>query len=263
MAMREIVPYYKSGAILGLETVKVKSDGQRSQYKGHPNLGAMAELPMPPVQPNTIDCMCLEGGTKSCTRFIRPGMSIKMTHDFFPSHHGSGAWDSYGKDGPKAMDRDTKFKQSCRRYDYKGCYDWCVKNMPKPSEKKQHRGIFAADGNYIWRAYAETDDGNGFPVIPKDREFQSLEGSNELYSFRAVRTLAPTLEVDFVSCYCAGCRAKTGCWYTRYTRAHVADKSGPELYTTHMLDSQSANRRVTRNSSGRRGGAADGEDDGE
>ena len=95
---------------------------------------------------------------------------------------------------PKAMDRDTKFKQSTLRYDYHSCYKWCVNpenKMDKPSEKKEHRGIFGADGDYHWRAYAESEDGNGHPVIPKDRSFQALPGSNELYCFRAVSALKP------------------------------------------------------------------------
>ena len=102
------------------------------------------------------------------------------------------------------MDRDTKFSQSTLRYDYDSCYQWCIdpKNkMDRPSEKKQHRGIFAADGDYIWRAYAEYDDGKGYPVVPPTRCFQQIEGSNELYAFRAVHPYAPTLEVDFVACY--------------------------------------------------------------
>ena len=263
MAMREIGPHYKvPSKVPRLELMKIKSDGQRAQYKGAPNLGAMAEMPHPPVEVNTIDCMCKSGGTMSCGNFMEPGIGIKCSHDFFPSHHGSGAWDSYGKDGPKGMDRDTKFKQSTLRYDYKGCYDWCCKNMAAPSDKKEHRGIFGADGDYIWRAYAETNDGNGFPVIPKDRDFQKIQGSNELYSFHARSAFAPTLEVDFVSCYCEGCRGNSGCLYTRYTRAHVADKTTPEIYTTHMHAPVPANQRQNRSnrSRGGRGAAADDSD---
>ena len=46
-----------------------------------------------------------------------------------------------------------------------------------------------------------TTSGNGFPVIPKDRDFQKIEGSNEFYSFHARSEYAPTLEVEFISCY--------------------------------------------------------------
>ena len=109
-----------------------------------------------------------------------------------------------------------------------------------------------------------TTSGNGFPVIPKDRDFQKIEGSNEFYSFHARSEYAPTLEVEFVSCYCEGCRAKTGCLCTHYTRAHVADKSTPELYTTHMHAPVPANqqRRQTRSSRNQRGAADEGSDDG-
>ena len=42
MAMKEIANYYKTtpGKVPRLARVKVKSDGQRSQYKGELNLGA-------------------------------------------------------------------------------------------------------------------------------------------------------------------------------------------------------------------------------
>ena len=82
----------------------------------------MAEWPHPPVLKNSVDCMCKAGGQLCCGNFMDPELSIAMKHDFYPSHHGSGAWDSYGKDAPKAMDRDTKFKQTALRYDAYSCY---------------------------------------------------------------------------------------------------------------------------------------------
>ena len=234
-AMKEIAQHYKTDPDLvpDLQLAKVKSDGQRSQYKGRKNLGIMAEWPHPPCELNTVDCFCKDGGSTTCGNFMEPGLSIGMEHDFYPSHHGSGAWDSYGKDAPKAMDRDTAFKKSTHRYDAYSCYNWCVKNMSKPSGNKEHRGIFAADGEYHWRAYAEKDDSSGHRVIDKERDFQALPGSNELYCWKATHKFAPVLEADFVSCFCVGCRDKTGCKYTKYTRAHVQDKTGPEEFVTH------------------------------
>ena len=118
--------------------------------------------------------------------------------------------------------------------------------MPAPSEKKRHRGIFAADGEYHWRAYAEDEDNSGHRVIEEERDFQACEGSNELYSWSATHTYAPTLEADFVSCYCKGCREKTGCMYTKYTRAHVLEKSGPEEFVTHAKAPQAKRSKRSR-----------------
>ena len=44
-AMKEIALYYKQDEVPALKTVHVITDGQRSQYKGRKNLGAMAEWP--------------------------------------------------------------------------------------------------------------------------------------------------------------------------------------------------------------------------
>ena len=43
--MKEIAAYYKQKVLPGLLTVKLKTDGQRSQYKGHKNLGEVG-LPL-------------------------------------------------------------------------------------------------------------------------------------------------------------------------------------------------------------------------
>ena len=238
VVMKEIVPHYKNSTVPGLELAKVKSDGQSAQYKGKMNFGLMAEWPHPKVPRNTIGCFCEEGGEKGCGMYMEPGLGLKMQHDFAPSHHGSNSVDNYGKDAPKAMDREhTKFKQSALRYDYHGCYTWCInpKNkMHKPSENKEHRGIFGADGDYYWRAYAASDDGHGYPIVPADRPFQALEESSQLYSFRAVSEYAPEIQADFIPCYCTGCRDPSGsCLYTRYTRAHVENKAEPELFMLH------------------------------
>ena len=38
MAMKEIAAYYKQNVLPELRSVKLKTDGQRSQFKGHKNL---------------------------------------------------------------------------------------------------------------------------------------------------------------------------------------------------------------------------------
>ena len=159
-------------------------------------------------------------------------------HDFREVHHGDFVYDSVGKDGPKAMDQDTKFSQSTSRYNAKSCYQWCINpdnKIDKPSGEKEHRGMYAATGEYHWRYYAEEDDGDGYTCIPPDRNYQSLPGSNNIYSWRAHHKYAPVIEGSFVSCFCTGCRNGPKCLYQHYTRAHVEDKATPEVFTTHFL----------------------------
>jgi len=57
--LREIVKYYKKGPVPRLARAKVKTDGQRSQYKGQRNLGATAELPHPDLSPETVQLCAL------------------------------------------------------------------------------------------------------------------------------------------------------------------------------------------------------------
>ena len=85
--MKEIAQHYKTDPDLvpDLQLAKVKSDGQRSQYKGRKNLGIMAEWPHPPCELNTVDCFCKDGGSTTCGNFMEPGLSIGMEHDFYPS----------------------------------------------------------------------------------------------------------------------------------------------------------------------------------
>jgi hypothetical protein len=115
---------------------------------------------------------------------MQPGLDIEVWHDFPASHHGSGPVDNYSKDTRRGMDEDVA-EGRLVRYNYEHCYDWCVKYMPMPSEdKKKHLGTFGANGKYLYRAYSDGKDASsrGFPVIPGNRSFQSLEGSNEIYA---------------------------------------------------------------------------------
>ena len=102
--------------------------------------------------------------------------------------------------------------------------------------KKKHRGTFGANGTYFWRAYSDGKDSNekGFPVIPKDRSFQALPGSNEIYSWRAKHKYLPQLEALFVPCYCTNCRGgrTLECKYRKITHSLVAG-NGVEYFTTH------------------------------
>ena len=122
------------------------------------------------------------------------------------------------------------------RYNYEHCYDWCVKYMPMPSEDKKHLGTFGANGKYLYRAYSDGKDANsrGFPVIPGNRSFQSLEGSNEIYAWRAVSKHKPELEALFVPCYCVDCRGAhpENCKYRHITHSLVEGLK-PEIFTVH------------------------------
>ena len=123
-AMREIAQYYKygrdgqGGHVPNLQRVKVKSDGQRSQYKGRKNFGLMSAWPHLPVE--GFSCAC-KPNAACCEQKLEPGLGIEMWHDFPPSHHGSGPVDSYGKDARKAMDAATN-TGATERFNARHCY---------------------------------------------------------------------------------------------------------------------------------------------
>ena len=236
--MKEIAAYYKQNVLPELRAVKVKTDGQRSQYKGQKNLGEVAEWPHPklPVEDcKAVDCLCLPGEKACGTTFMKPGQDLELIHDFSCSHHGSGPVDSFSKDARHGMDSDVAAGKFVR-YNYEHCYEWCIQNMAAPEGKKKHRGTFGANGNYFWRAYSDGNDANekGFPVIPNDRSFQALPGSNEIYSWRGNHKFIPQLEALFVPCYCINCRSgrSAECKYRNITHSLVAGGVA-EYFITH------------------------------
>ena len=237
-ALKEIATYYRDGDVPDLERVGVKSDGQRDQFKGQRNLGLTAEWPHPNV--TGADCLCMPRGRACNTQTMQPGLEIEVFHDFPASHHGSGPVDNYSKDTRRGMDEDVA-EGRLVRYNYEHCYDWCVKNMSKPSEDKKHLGTFGANGKYLFRAYSDGKDANprGFPVIPENRSFQSLQGSNEIYAWRAVSKHKPELEALFVPCYCEDCRGAhpKKCKYRHITHSLVGGLE-PEVYTVHEKKKQ-------------------------
>jgi hypothetical protein len=107
---------------------------------------------------------------------------LEMYQDFACAHHGEGPVDSFSKKTRAGMDADVAFGKF-QRYSYEHCFDWCIKNMQKPDNKHKHGGTYGANGKYMYRAYSEGSDVNarGFPVVPKDRSFQTFPGSNEIY----------------------------------------------------------------------------------
>jgi len=244
MAMKEIATHYKEeGIVPGLKRAKVKSDGQRAQYKGHKNLGAVAEWPHPRISADVckgIDCLCRPGGLACNITNMKPGQGLEMFHDFSVSHHGSGPVDNYSKDTRRGMDLDVAAGKFTR-YNYEHCFDWCVNpenNMSAPSDAKKHLGTFGANGKYIYRAYSDGKDPNlrGFPVIPTDRSFQPLSGSNELYAYRAKHSFLPQIEALFVPCYCINCRSGKAhlCKYRQVTHSTVSGGAA-EVFTTHEV----------------------------
>lgn len=238
MAMKEIALYYKQHVLPDLRRVKVKSNGQRSQYKGHKNLGEMAEWPhakLPLDICKSINCLCLPGGKACKGEHMKPGQGLEMFHDFAASHRGSGPVDSYSKDAREGMDLDVATGRLVR-YNYVHCFDWAMEKMAKPSLQKKRRGIYGANGKYFWRAYSDGTDDNsrGFPVIPDDRSFQQLPGSNEIYGWRAKHAFLPRLEALFIPCYCKNCRVgkSSDCKYRHITHSLVAGGAS-EFFTTH------------------------------
>ena len=97
-------------------------------------------------------------------------------------------------------------------YSYSKCLRWCRSNMRAPSADHTHAGTFGCNGEYIWKAYSNGHDENpdGHPVIDdRPRDWHPIEGSNELYSYRAWNVVAdePEMELWFVPCHCRSCRA--------------------------------------------------------
>lgn len=256
-AMKEIARFYKQ-KIPTLKRMKVKSDGQvhtqlvwmclllprelqhqpqscalfcqRSQYKGRKNFGPMASWPHPEDLPVNTPCCCMEN-SKSCGRDMLPGLGIEMYHDFPPSHHGSGPVDSYGKDARKGMDRDTKFNK-LHRYNFEHCYKWSVEHLSQPVSREDRFGKTWSATGYEWRAYTdgshETEE--DYQQIPADKNWQSLQGSNEFYAFRAVSTYRPEIRAQFVPCYCG----IVPCPHRHITMAHSPDNE-EEYFDVHQI----------------------------
>ena len=209
-AMREIAAHYRAGAVPELQRLKVWSDGQRAQYKGRKNFGRMVDWPIPSGTQG-------ESGT---------GMGVEIWHNFFASHHASGPQDNAGKDPRRAMDAAIIHEKEKTIYSYTACLRWCLAHMARPSADHSHRGTFGCNGVYVWRGYSNGRDANpdDLPVIDKaPHDWHGVEGSNELYSFRAWNTepTEPELELWFVPCYCRSCRAAdyTACRYRNTTQA--------------------------------------------
>jgi len=87
-----------------------------------------------------------------------------------------------------------------------------------------------------WRAYNKSGEPNprDFPVIPAVRDYEALEGSNEIYHWRSRSDYLPQLEALFVSCYCVICRSgnHASCKYRHVTHSLVAGY-GAKIFTTH------------------------------
>lgn len=241
-AMKDIAKYYKSTAVPHLKRLKVKTDGQRAQFAGQKNLGQVAEWPHPAVE--GADCLCMPGDKACNTSLMKPGLGIEMFHDRYEVYHGSGPVDNYSKDARRGMDFDVRCGKYMR-YNYIHCYDWCVKQMPAPNQndKKEHLGTFGANGKYIWCAYSDGTDNNerDFPVIPPDRTFQALPGSNGIYAWRGKHEYKPELEALFVPCYCIHCRNDKSeeCKYRHITHSLV-EGDWPEYFTTHEIKTAGA-----------------------
>ena len=73
-------------------------------------------------------------------------------------------------------------------------------------------------------------------MIPARRNFQGLEGSNEIYAWRATHSYLPQLEALFVACYCINCRSgrSAACNYRRITHSLVAGNIS-KFFNTHEL----------------------------
>ncbi len=184
MALKHIAAHYKGGKVPGLKRIKLSTDGQRSQFKGRINLGATAELPHPEISLDDcrgVDCLCLPDA-RACGSFMRPGIDIEVFHDFKASHHASGPVDNYGKDPRRAMDKAVASGDTTR-FNFTHCYDWCVSEMPSPSDDKKHLGTFGANGEYIWAAYCKRGEENPRGFLPLFLQFAIFKVSKVLTKY--------------------------------------------------------------------------------
>ena len=107
------------------------------------------------------------------------------------------------------MDAAIIYRKADTIYDFRACYKWCIENMTMPSDRK-HDGTWGCNGSYYWRAYSGGAFRNteNFPVIDNGaKDWGTIPGSNELYSFRAKHDTANEMQCFYVCCFCDGCRA--------------------------------------------------------
>lgn len=169
-----------------------------------------------------------------------------MVHEYYASHHGSGPWDSVGKDPRKLMDDEVAFGR-LDRYDYWTCFEFCVSHMQAPVSVGRS-GDFCANGEYYWFAFSDGSDLERLNrdgllgrvvVLPKERTFQPVKGSNELYCMTARNRYAPELLCQFVSCHCSVHRsvrdfeeANRRCPYRSFIFSN-SSQAKPQRYITH------------------------------
>ena len=140
-------------------------------------------------------------------------------------------------------------------FSYSACLRWCRKYMAKPDNNNEHRGTWGANGAYFWDGRSNGTDPNPLRVPVLDLtpvEFQPVEGSNELYSFRAWNNhpSQPELECMFVPCYCCDCRA------ARHEKCSYRSISGGFMYVQVPQVRAAPRRRLRRRGRGGRGGGA-------
>lgn len=141
-------------------------------------------------------------------------------------------------------------------YSYSACLRWCKKYMSEPSENNKHRGTWGANGAYIWDGRSNGSDENPYEVEVLDQRpvgFKGIDGSNELYSYRAWNTThVPEIETQFVPCHCCCCRSgeQASCPYRNIT--------GPLGYAVVPQLRVAEGRRGSRR---RRGAAPDADDE--
>ena len=111
-----------------------------------------------------------------------------------------------------------------------------------PSDRKSHRGLFAATGDFHWRFLrpeGQASSSTPAVTVSATRSYQPLPGSNELYHFRAESLSKPEIKASFVQCYCKHHKAgQPGlCRFDFYVDAQLDDPSkGPETFLTNCLD---------------------------
>ena len=217
LALREIANYYRygvrwsvphgswnmprgQGPVPNLRRVLVFADGSTTQNKGRKFFGRQARLPHPDVQLRNPPIAPGSSGDAW-------GANVEMSLDVGAPHHGSGAVDSVGKDARVKMDAAILHDRLLTIFDFAACYRWCVTNMAAPTDDHTHRGTFGCSGSYFWGAISsgEFPNPDAFPVVSvvDESDFGAIEGSRQLFCFRALHPSVPEISASFVSCYCA------------------------------------------------------------
>lgn len=222
LALRELVYYYKygtrwsvphgkwsasgTGTVPNLKRMCLIADGSTTQNKGRKFFGREVQMPHPDrfALPAAGQKAVLPGRVSSW------GCNVGVSLEVGAPHHNSGTIDAVGKEPRRGMDDAVLHDRMLTIFDFAMCYWWCVKNMRGPSLEHAHTGTFGCTGSYFWGAFTtgEFPNPDAFPVVDAtdESDWNTVDGSRQLFCFRASHEAVNELTVTFVSCHCVAHR---------------------------------------------------------